>query len=411
MSGSSESGGGLPLDVVILGGCGHVGLPLALSFADVGKRVGIYDLDEQAVERVRAGEMPFRESGAEDLLTKALTAGRLELATDPSILKRSEVTILVVGTPIDEFLRPSLKVFNSVADDIAPWLAQDGLVILRSTAYPGTTDWMATALAERGCTVDLAFCPERIAEGRALEELTSLPQIIGAREERAAARAEEVFSALGVPTLRTSPEEAELAKLFTNTWRYMKFAVANQFFLIAQQARLDYGKILHAVRWDYPRAADLPSPGFAAGPCLLKDTMQLSAYAGSGFVLGHAAMLVNESLPDEIVHALERDEGLRGKTVAILGMAFKAESDDTRASLSYKLKKLLWFAGAEVLCSDLFVDDPDLIDAETAVGRADIVVIGTPHPGYSELDFSKVRLVDPWGITSDAQSRARSFSL
>ena len=211
----------------------------------------------------------------------------------------------------------------------------------------------------RGCDVDVAFCPERIAEGHALEELRSLPQIIGADEPGAGDRAEQLFHVIASKTVRTTSKEAELAKLFTNTWRYMKFAVANQFFMIADQAGVDYTNILRAIREDYPRAQDLPGPGFAAGPCLFKDTMQLSAFTSDHFPMGQAAMQVNEGLPAYIVSALQRRYGgLERKTVGILGMAFKAESDDTRASLSYKLRKLLAWAGARVLCTDPFVDDP-----------------------------------------------------
>ena len=138
----------------------------------------------------------------------------------------------------------------------------------------------------------------------------------------------------------------------------MKFAVANQFFMIADQAGVDYTNVLRAIREDYPRAQDLPGPGFAAGPCLFKDTMQLSAFTSDHFPLGQAAMQVNEGLPAYIVSALERRYGgLQGKTVGILGMAFKAESDDTRASLSYKLRKLLSWSGARVVCTDPYVAD------------------------------------------------------
>ena len=210
---------------------------------------------------------------------------------------------------------------------------------------------MRQHLEARGCRVDVAFCPERIAEGHALEELHTLPQIIGADDDRARERAETLFRSLVSKTVPTSTKEAELAKLFTNTWRYMKFAVANQFLMIADQAGVDYTNVLRAIREDYPRASDLPGPGFAAGPCLFKDTMQLAAFTSDHFPMGQAAMQVNEGLPAYIVAALERRYGgLQGKTVGILGMAFKSESDDTRASLSYKLRKLLSWAGARVVC-------------------------------------------------------------
>lgn len=390
---------GAGLDACIVGGCGHVGLPLALTLARGGLRVGIYDTDEAKVARVAGGHMPFIEAGGPELLAQELAGGRLELSAHPSMLKRAQAVVLVVGTPIDEFLNPTFSVFDHVIDDVAPWLAPGSLIVLRSTAFPGTTEWVARTLAERGYQVDVAFCPERISEGRAIEELTTLPQIVGADEERAGERAEALFSALAVATVRTSTREAELAKLFNNTWRYLKFAVANQFFLIAQEAGLDYGRVLHAVRHDYPRGKDLPGPGFAAGPCLLKDTMQLSAFSRNTFVLGHAAMLVNEGLPEVVVRTLEERGELRGTTVAILGMAFKAESDDVRASLSYKLRKLLAFAGARVLCTDPYVEGPDIVDLETALAEAATVVIAAPHRIYADLDLGQRRVVDIWGLT------------
>lgn len=388
------------LDVCIVGGCGHVGLPLALTLARSGQRVGIYDLDEAKMAQVAAGQMPFIEAGGPELLAEVLPKGLLEMSAQASMVKRSGAVILVVGTPIDEFLNPTFSVFDRVIDDIAPCLTPGTLVVLRSTAYPGTTEWVHRVLAERGAKVDVAFCPERISEGRAIEELTSLPQIVGADDDMAASRAAELFAALGVTTIRTTSREAELAKLFTNSWRYMKFAVANQFFVIAEEAGLDYGRILHAIRLDYPRAEDLPGPGFAAGPCLLKDTMQLSAFSRSSFVLGHAAMLVNEGLPEVVVRALEESGTLRGRSVAILGMAFKAESDDIRASLSYKLRRLLAFAGANVVCTDPFVQAPGLVDLDTALADAEIVVIGAPHAAYKGIDLAGRRVVDVWGLVS-----------
>src|SRR5438034_734051 len=146
-----------------------------------------------------------------------------------------------------------------------------------------------------GIDADVAFCPERIAEGHALEELRTLPQIVGATSDVAFDKARALFERLGVASVvRTTPLEAEIAKLLTNTWRYMKFAIANQFFQIVNRSGLDCNRVLNAVRQDYPRAADLPGPGFAAGPCLLKDTMQLSAFTPDHFPMGQAAMQVNE---------------------------------------------------------------------------------------------------------------------
>jgi UDP-N-acetyl-D-mannosaminuronic acid dehydrogenase len=390
------------LDVVVLGGGGHVGLPLSLAFAQSGLRVGIYDTNQATLDRIASGEMPFLETGADELLREVLPTGRLELGTRGEMIARTNCLVVVIGTPVDEFLGPSMTIFEKAVDQIAPHLREGALVALRSTVYPGTTGYVAQHLAERGCHIDVAFCPERIAEGHALEELRTLPQIIGADTEVAAERATALFGTLAAKTIRTTTKEAELAKLFTNTWRYMKFAVANQFFMIADQAGVDYSNVLHAIRTDYPRAADLPGPGFAAGPCLFKDTMQLAAFTADHFPLGQAAMQVNEGLPAYIVSALERRYGgLAGKTVGILGMAFKAESDDTRASLSYKLRKLLSWAGARVVCTDPYVLDERLVSLECVLEESEILILGAPHKAYRALTIGGKDLVDVWGVLGE----------
>jgi UDP-N-acetyl-D-mannosaminuronic acid dehydrogenase len=392
------------LDIVIVGGCGHVGLPLALSLADCGYRVGIYDIDAAKVAQVKSGDVPFMENGAEALLKKMLPTGRLQLAADPSIVQGADTIVLVIGTPIDEFMNPSVRIFDRVVDELVPYLQRpvgkdSALIILRSTVFPGTTESVERRLQDAGIRAEVVFCPERIAEGHALEELRTLPQLVGATSDSAFERAGKIFERLGSSTVRTTPLESELAKLLTNTWRYIKFAIANQFFQIAHRSGLDYNQVLDAVRRDYPRAADLPGPGFAAGPCLLKDTMQLSAFTPDHFPIGQAAMQINEGLPNYVVDTLNSRKPLLGRTVGILGMAFKGESDDPRASLSYKLRKLAAFKGARVMCTDPFVQDPSFDPLEKVLSESEIIVIAAPHHAYRELDLAGHEVVDIWGMT------------
>ena len=387
------------LDVVIVGGCGHVGLPLALSLADCGYKVGIDDIDAAKVELVKTGRVPFLETGAEDLLKKLLPTGRLELASNPNLISRTNTVILVIGTPIDEFMNPSVRIFDRVLDDLIPHLNKGSLVVLRSTVFPGTTGSVELRLRNAGTNAEVAFCPERIAEGHALEELRSLPQLVGVTTDSAFERASKLFERMGVSVVRTTPVEAELAKLLTNTWRYMKFAIANQFFQIAHRSGVDYDHVLRAIRHDYPRAVDLPGPGFAAGPCLLKDTMQLSAFTPDHFPMGQAAMQVNEGLPNYIVDTLNSRQPLQGRKVGILGMAFKGESDDPRASLSYKLRKLAAFKGAHVMCTDPYIDDASFEPLEKVLKESDILVIAAPHRAYKALELDGREVVDIWGIT------------
>jgi UDP-N-acetyl-D-mannosaminuronic acid dehydrogenase len=387
------------LDMVVVGGCGHVGLPLALSLADCGYKVGIDDIDASKVAYVKAGNVPFLENGADALLKKLLPTGRLELASDPSLVESTDTVILVIGTPIDEFMNPSVRIFDKVLDELMPHLKNTAMIVLRSTVFPGTSESVERRLRAAGIQADVVFCPERIAEGHALEELRTLPQLVGASSDRAFEKASRLFERLGVSTVRTTPLEAELAKLLTNTWRYMKFAIANQFFQIAHRSGVDYNNVLDAIRHEYPRAADLPGPGFAAGPCLLKDTMQLSAYTPDHFPMGQAAMQINEGLPNYIVDTLNSRKSLQGRTVGILGMAFKGESDDPRASLSYKLRKLAAFKGARVICTDPFIEDPSFESLESVLRDSDVLVIAAPHRAYRTLELDGREVVDIWGIT------------
>ncbi len=387
------------LDLVIVGGCGHVGLPLALSLADCGYTVGINDIDQAKIDQVMSGHAPFRETGADELLAKLLPTGRLELSRDPAMLRRTRTVILVIGTPIDEFMNPSVRIFERVLDELTPHIQDGSLVVLRSTVFPGTTETVERRLRAAGIEADVAFCPERIAEGHALAELRTLPQLVGVNSDDAFQKARQLFERMGVSVVRTTPLESELAKLLTNTWRYMKFAIANQFFQIVNRSGLDYNRVLDAIRQDYPRAQDLPGPGFAAGPCLLKDTMQLSAFTPDHFPMGQAAMQVNEGLPGYIVDTLNSRRPLQGRTVGILGMAFKGESDDPRASLSYKLRKLAQFKGARVVCTDPFIPDPTFEPLDTVLRDSEVIVVGAPHRAYRGLELDGREVVDIWGIT------------
>ncbi len=398
-SGSSGSGGlRRDYDVVVIGGCGHVGLPLSIASAERGARVVIHDTDEAAVALVNRGGMPFDEPGALEPLRAALAAGRLRVSTDPAVSRLADVVVVVIGTPIDEHLNPDPHAIPRALDASAPYLRDGQLLILRSTVYPGVTRLVEQDLAAAGLEVDVAFCPERIAEGRAMTELFSLPQIVGARTPRAAERAAAFFRRLTDRIVLLSPEEAELAKLFTNSWRYVKFAATNQFYMIANSQGLDYERIRSAVAEDYPRAADLPRAGFAAGPCLFKDTMQLAAFNDNQFWLGHAAMLVNEGLPLYVVSRLERRYELATMTVGILGMAFKAGSDDIRSSLSYKLRRILTFRARRVLCADPYVTrDVSLLPLEKVLAESDLLVVAAPHPEYARLETDKP-VADVWNV-------------
>jgi UDP-N-acetyl-D-mannosaminuronic acid dehydrogenase len=387
--------------VVVIGGCGHVGLPLALAFADRGARVGIYDVSQAAVDMVNGGQMPFAEPGADEVLKRVLAAGRLEASAEPAIVATADNVVVVIGTPVDEHLNPNQTAITRALRGCSDHLRDGQLLVLRSTVFPGVTALVEKMVAGLGLDIEVAFCPERIAEGKAMTELFELPQIVSSRTAAGTKQASLLFGRLTGKLVVMSPEEAELAKLFTNVWRYIKFATANQLYMMANERGLDFDRIRQGLAEDYPRAADMPAAGFAAGPCLFKDTMQLAAFNYNNFPLGHAAMAVNEGLPLYVVRRLEERFDLPSMTVGILGMAFKAGSDDIRSSLSYKLKRILDFKADAVLCTDPYVTvDPKLLPLDEVLERADLLVIGAPHPEYRGLVTDKP-VADIWDVTGN----------
>ena len=387
-------------DVVVIGGGGHVGLPLAIALADRGSKVVVYDVSAKAVETINSGRVPFSEPGAEPVLKRVLSDGRFTASTDAAVVATARNVIVVIGTPVDEHLNPDPNAIPAALGGCSAYFRDGQLLILRSTVYPGVTALVEKMVVGLGVDMPVAFCPERIAEHKAMEELFSLPQIVSSRSESGRERAATLFSTLTSQIVHLEPEEAELAKLFTNTWRYIKFAAANQFYMMANDRGLDFEKIRKGLTQDYPRAKDLPGPGFAAGPCLFKDTMQLAAFSDNKFALGHSAMLVNEGLPLYLVSQLEKRFDLSELTVGILGMSFKAGSDDIRSSLSYKLRRVLKFKAKAVLGTDPYVSedtDDTLLPLDDVLQKADLLIIATPHDEYKALVTTKP-VADVWNL-------------
>ncbi len=389
-------------DVGIVGGGGHVGLPLALIFADSGLQTAIYDVNAERVAQIQRGEMPFIEEGAQEMLTRVLAQGRLTVHAQPDCLANCRFVVVIVGTPVDEHLNPSFTALHRAIDGCRQHLREGQILILRSTVFPGITEHIQKHVRdELGLNIPVAFCPERVAQGFSIREFRTLPQIISAADRDALGPVRELFGRFTTDCIEMTPMEAEISKLMINAWRYLQFAIVNQFYQIATEHHLDFDRILHGCRFKYPRMAGVPGPGFAAGPCLVKDTMQLAAFSQNTFALGHAAMLVNEGLPYHLIGLAKRDVDLGRLTAGVLGMAFKGESDDARDSLSYKLKKLLSLEARRVLCTDPYVPDPALVPLERVLAEADILFVGAPHQAYRQLAIRPgVRLIDVWSFVN-----------
>lgn len=392
-------------DLVIVGGLGHVGLPLGITFAEKGLRVCLYDIDKKKGEIVKKGKMPFIEYGAQLILEKVLTEKRLEVSFDIKDISKAKYVIVTIGTPVDEHLTPKTRAFLEFFESIREYLNPEQIIIVRSTVYPNTCEQLQRML-ENGKQWHIAYCPERITQGYAIKELKELPQVVAGLSDQAIKGAAALFSMIAPKIIKTSMGEAELVKLFSNAWRYIQFALANQFYMISYRFGIDYEKVRWAMKEGYERAANLPSAGFAAGPCLLKDTMQLAAFDANNFLLGHAAMMINEGLPSFVVEDLKKRYDLTKTKVGILGMTFKADIDDIRDSLSYKLGKILRFNGAQVFYSDEFASNPDFISKEKLLEKSDVVVVAVPHTNYVGMVIpERLEVIDLWGVVKGGKRK------
>ena len=402
------------MEVGIIGGGGHVGLPTGLVLADAGFSVTLIDKDRERLNTIKNGEMPFTEEGGEEILTSVLDSGMLSTSTKLASVESCDVIIIVIGTPIDEHHNPEMDNLLNAIDGIVPHLSDNQLLLLRSTIYPGTTkivrDRLIDAEFEVGEDIYLAFTPERVTQHRAIEEIISLPQLIGAFDESSFERAESLFeSFLQAECYRMTPTEAELGKLFTNMWRYLTFAAANEFYLIADSFATHHDvnvhRILDQTSRNYPRF-DVPSPGAnVGGPCLTKDGWFLIDNIPYNELVS-AAYQINEGMPAKIVESMT-ERSPNPEKIAILGMTFKADSDDTRNSVSFKLDKVLKRKGYDTVIK--VEPNREEFDDLNGITDSDWVILMTPHQEFSDLS-AIVDRVDPnclfcdvWGFWEEFQ--------
>ena len=306
--------------ITILGGAGHIGLPLSIVFANKGFDVSILDNNKENLGLAKKGIMPFKEKDGEKNLKKALKK-KLKFYSEPSNFISGSTIIITVGTPVDEFLNPDMSQIKNCIDGLIPFLNNGQLIILRSTVYPGTSEWLFNYLnKKKKCHV--AFCHERVIQGYTFDEIEKLPQIIAASSKLAQKKATEIFHKISKKIVYCSLKEAEYSKLFSNAFRYSQFAVANEFYMLADKAGLNFNRIREITKQGYPRAEGLPSAGFAAGPCLLKDTMQLLSISRNNFSIGNSSMLVNEGLVLYLIDKLEKKFDLKKKKYRITRYVF-----------------------------------------------------------------------------------------
>src|SRR4051794_24216969 len=391
-------------------GLGRVGLPLALTFADCGMHVIGVEREPSVIDAVASGRMPFHETGAQELLDRVHATGRLELTQSVADAARADDIVLTLGTPAMAHIEIDLSAVRAVLDDLLPMLHPGHGIVLRSTVAPGTTDWVAGYLTQRrgfsvGEDLFVAHVPERIAENHFIEEIYSLPAIVGGVGEGSSERAARLFSCFGTEIVQTSPVQAELAKIWTNILRYTEFALPNLLMMNCEQYGANVFEVIELINHDYPRGG-MARPGLTAGTCLRKDfAFSEERSSAPGMLL--AVSRVHETMPQFLVQGLKRRLGgsLRDCKVAVLGLTFKRGSDDLRDSLSFKLIRLLERELAHVARHDPHVPD-ESEPLESALAGADAVIVATNHSEFEGILASvpeRALVVDPWNVTGSRQ--------
>lgn len=393
-------------DVAVIGACGHVGLPLSISFANEGLNVIGIDINKKGIEIVKSKKMPFYEEGAIELLKKVYDK-KFWVTDDFTQIRYAQYIIITAGTPVDKDLNADLSQIEEVLKSLLPNLVEGQTIILRSTLAPNTTQFIRNYIENNtkfkiGSDVFLAFAPERIAEGHAIKELKTLPQMIGTFDELSFKKTSDLIKVFTKKIVKLTPLEAELAKLFTNNYRFITFAIANEYFMIAHTLGANIYNIINAVNYDYPRA-NIPKFGFAKGPCLGKDSWLLVNSAptfNSATGVISSAYRINDGLPYFLIGLIKDKIDISKKKFAVLGLTFKKDSDDERDSLSYKLIKILKNEFIYVETHDPFIDNKDI---KKVLNGVDVVIIAMDHTYYSKVEFKKIvkddtLIMDVWNL-------------
>ena len=383
--------------ISIIGGAGHVGFPLGLIFSSKGFKVSLIDNDLEKINKINVSKVPFLEENSQKLLNSMIRKKRIFATNQLIEVLKSKYIIVCIGTPINKQLNPSLRSFISFFYRLRKFLKKNQIVIIRSSIYPGICDKIYKIIGNK-CK-NLSYCPERIVQGKSIIELPKLPQLVSGKSKKAIAESGRLFRKVCKKIIYTEVIEAELIKLFSNAYRYIHFSISNQFYMICQNQDINFFKIRDIMRDGYIRNANIPASGFTAGPCLLKDTMQLSSFYNHKFLLGHSALSINEGIPKFIINKLNTKYNLKKKTVGVLGLAFKSETDDIRDSLAIKLLKLLKSKKIKTLQSDEYYKNKDNIDKRDLIKKSDIIILSTPHQAYKKLKIGKNKiLIDVWGL-------------
>ena len=383
-------------DIAIVGGAGHIGLPLGILFANKGKKVILFDKDKKNIGKINNLLMPFMEEGGSRLLKK--NKKKIFATTEKRYLSSAKIIIICIGTPVKNS-KPDLVLFFKMFREIKKYLNPKNLLVIRSSIYPGTCLKIQKFLGKN--FKNISYCPERVVQGKSITELPKLPQIVSGVSKNSITQSKKLFKLICKKIIITSILEAELIKLFSNAWRYINFSISNEFYTICDKLGINFRELRNNMVAGYDRNKNIPKAGFAAGPCLYKDTAQLNAFLKDSFTLGKAATKINRGFPYFIYSKMKTKfkKKLSSKRIGILGAAFKSDIDDTRDSLSIELYNFLKKKGLKVNISDEFVKMREIMNKKELIKKSDIIILGVPHSSYKKIKIPKKKyLIDSWGF-------------
>ncbi len=385
------------IKMTIIGGAGHIGLPLGILFANKGINVTLYDKNYVAIKKINNSKLPFMEENGKKLLQK--NKKKIFATSDKKYISSSDVIIVCIATPIKNN-KPDFFYFFKLFKEIKNCLTPNQLLVIRSSIYPGTCEKIRQFLGQE--FINISYCPERVVQGKSISELPKLPQIISGISENSIKKSKNLFNLICKKTIVTSILEAELIKLFSNAWRYINFSISNEFYMICENLGINFMRLRKNMIEGYERNQNIPTAGFAAGPCLYKDTIQLSSYLKKSFTLGKVSTKINQGLPYFIYKNLLNKfrNNLKKKTIGILGITFKANIDDTRDSLAKELFNLLKTKNLRVIFSDHYASPfKNNVNKNKLISKSDIIIVGAPHKVYKRMSIPKNKyLIDPWGF-------------
>jgi len=385
--------------IAIIGGSGHVGLPLGLKFAEKNFNVLCIDKNIKINTLLNKGILPYEEEGALKILKKTLKNNKIKFTDNYIEVKKAKYIIITVGTPVQNN-KPNMNYVFQVVRSLKKYLNPKHSVILRSTLYPGTTQQIIKKIKNAKINCKVSYCPERVAQGISIYEIENLPQIISSQNETEEKKITKLFKSICKYTRILNFTEAEYSKLFSNAWRYIKFAISNEFFMLSKVKKFDFNKVYEAITFNYPRNSGLPKQGFAAGPCLPKDAVQLYNSCPKYAKLSKSAYLINQNLPKFLINNLKNEIKLKNKNIGVLGTTFKSEIDDERESLSLELIKYLKEEGAKVFFYDPYVKKTNQSNIKVILKKCKIIFIGTPHLIFKKLNFKNKKIIDCWNFLS-----------